>query len=53
MDKVLTYSCFTELLSRHLIGNVCPHQHTHINTHLLPDDVGYQLETLRSFIYTL
>lgn len=48
-----TNSGFTELLVRHLVGDVGSHQHSHGDAQLLTDDVGDQLQPLWALIDTL
>lgn len=43
----------TELLRRHLVGNVGSHQHTDVNAHLLSDDVGDEFQALGALVYAL
>lgn len=49
----LTDGGLTELLCSHLAGNVGSHEHADVNAHLLPDDVGDELQPLRTFVYAL
>lgn len=52
-QPVLTNGGLTELPSSHLVGNVGSHQHTDVNAHLLPYDVGNELQPLRALVYAL
>lgn len=50
---LLTDGGFTELLSCYFVGDVCSHQDTDINLHLLTNDVRDQPQALWTLIYTL
>lgn len=44
---------FTKLLLCDLVGDVRPHEDGHSDAQLLPDDLGDQLQALRTRIHTL
>lgn len=50
---LLTDGGFTELLSCYFVGDVCSHQDTDINLHLLTNDIRDQPQALWTLIYTL
>ena len=52
-QAALTDGGLTEFPSSHLIGNVGSHQHADVNAHLLSDDVGNELQPLRTLVYAL
>lgn len=43
----------TELLLRHLVGDVCAHEDGHGDAQFGPDDLRDQLQTLRTRIHAL
>lgn len=49
----LTDGGLTKLLCSHFTGNVGSHEHADVNAHLLPDDVGNELQPLRTLVYAL
>lgn len=49
----LTNGGLAEFLIRHLVGDVCSHQHTHLNAQLLVNDLWDELQSVRSFIHPL
>lgn len=49
----LTNGGLAEFLIRHLVGDICSHQHAHLDAQLLMNDLWDELQSIRSFIHPL
>lgn len=49
----LTDGGLTEFLIRHLVGDICSHQHAHLDAQLLMNNLWDELQSVWSFIHPL